>query len=314
MSATSRKADDQNPESTMEGLPAVVNTKHQAELARSSMHEIARMQDAWFFGRSDLEDRRIIYPEMEEKDITDAFRRIRTKILQKSQSSNQVVLVAGLEEGNGASFVTNNIAAAFAFDESKTALLLDCDIKNPGISFRNNQVSTAGLIEYLEGDEEREIGVEEIIHPSGIRRLRIVPVGDEREDSVEYFTSMKMRHLIETVKARYSERYIFLNSPPVLKSADAEILVELCDYVVLVVPYGKYTEARIAEAAKAIGKEKLLGVVFNNQPRIPSNLSIRSMMPWKNIKSIFSKRRNQSEDSEDKNHTESLESNQESNS
>ena len=69
---------------------------------------------------------------------------------------------------------------------------------------------------------------------------------------------------------RYSDRYIFINAAPVKDSADARILIDLCDYVILLVPYARSTKNSVKDAADAIDKEKLLGVVLNNIPKFPS--------------------------------------------
>ena len=42
-------------------------------------------------------------------------------------------------------------------------------------------------------------------------------------------------------------------------------LVQLCDMAVVVVPYGKVTGSQVAESLKAIPKEKLAGLVVNNE-------------------------------------------------
>jgi Mrp family chromosome partitioning ATPase len=74
---------------------------------------------------------------------------------------------------------------------------------------------------------------------------------------------------MSSLLARYDDRYIFMDAAPITESADTRILVELCDFVLLVVPYGRVTKNRIQEAADAIGKDKLLGIVFNDVPRMP---------------------------------------------
>lgn len=263
------------------GLPAVTgNGSNGKGLSVASRYEIAQMEEPWSFDKKELEKKRIIYPEMVDRAVADAFRRIRTKIIQKSGSGNRVILVTGLDNHSGGSFTTINLAAAFAFDESKTALLLDCDLNSPGFKLDDDN-HNMGLIDYLE-EEDGKLGVEEIIYPIGIRRMRLVPSGGKREVVVEHFTSIKMRELVESIKVRYDERYIFINSPPIAESADAEILAEICDCAVLVVPYGRFTEKKIENAAKTIGKDKLLGIVFNDVPRIPKvSFTLNDIkMPW----------------------------------
>jgi hypothetical protein len=51
--------------------------------------------------------------------------------------------------------------------------------------------------------------------------------------------------------------------------ADIRVLSELSDYVILVGRYGRVTGSNIENCTKEIGGEKLLGVVFNDEPLIP---------------------------------------------
>lgn len=249
------------------------------ELSVASRYEIARMKEPWELDRTQMAEKRIIFPGMADREMADSFRRLRTKIIQKSNSDNSVIMVTGLSGGSGTSFTALNLATAFAFDESKTALVVDCNLQKPGLMVKEKQ-GEYGLVDYLEEyNDEMEVG--DIIYSVGIKRLRLMPCGSEREDVIEHFTSMKMRELIESIKGRYQERYIILDSPPIVESADAGILAELSDYTILVVPYGKYTETRIEKAVKAVGREKFLGIVFNNVPRFPKLSAVKFELPWK---------------------------------
>jgi protein-tyrosine kinase len=247
--------------------PAASNVTALLEQRASASEAIARMQDKSPLGKHVLDQNRIIYPELGENGTVRAFREIRTKIIQKAQGRNCMVMVTSATGGGGSSFVTINLGVAFAFDAGKTALLLDCNFKNPALHRLFGRSNSRGLVDYME-NSEMDIG--EIIHPVGIDRLRVIPAGGQREIPAEYFTSHKMRKLFDSIKQRYRERYIIVDAPPMTESADTHILAELCDYVVLVVPYGRVTDAQIAGCAKAIGEKKLLGIVFNNEPVPPT--------------------------------------------
>jgi len=234
-----------------------------------ALNEIARMADTDLINGRELAESKIIFPDMRDSRVVDSFRELRTKLIQKNGTANMVLMVTSVAAKNGSTFVSRNLAVSFAFDESKTALLVDCNLRNPSPMGKGATEMTRGLTDYLESDD---MPVEEIIYPVGIPRLRVIPSGAKREIPTEYFTSLKMRRLLEALKLRYAERYVVLDAPAVTESADTRILTELADYVLLVVPYGKVTESQIAAAARAIGAQKLLGVVFNNEPRVP-NLS-----------------------------------------
>lgn len=269
-----------------EDATTVSNVTALIEQRASSSGAIARMQEKTPLSKQALSHHRVIHPELGESGTVRAFREIRTKIIQKSQGRNCVIMATSVTGGGGSSFVSLNLGVAFAFDAGKTALLLDCNLRNPSLHRFFGTGTFHGLTDYMENPE---MDVAEVIHPVGIERLRVIPSGGKREVPAEYFTSFKMKRLIEDIKQRYRERYILIDAPPMTESADTQILGELCDYVVLVVPYGRVTDAEIDTCIKAIGEKKLVGVVFNDVPALPEFAWLDVLKnPFAVIKTIFS--------------------------
>lgn len=246
-------------------LPAFPATA-ETPMASVGASTIARMAEPAPRNMTELQHLGMVTPAMGENPVVKSFRETRTKILQKTGGRNSVVMVAAVTSGNGASFVALNLSAAFAFDVGKTALLIDCNLKHPSLQRLFAKAPTKGLVDFLDGDN---IDVSEIIHSVGVDRLRVIPAGNRNDKHGEYFTSAKMKSLIGALRARYPERFIILDAPSVLESADTQILGELCDYVVLVVPYGTVTSLDIERAVKAIDRNKLIGFIFNNEPNLP---------------------------------------------
>lgn len=255
-----------SPEPPHQAAPAEKAIIPRLEQRVISSSAISRMREKTLLDKNLLAQNRIIYPELGENATVRAFREIRTKILQKTQGANCTIMVTSVTGNGGCSFVALNLGAAFAFDAGKTALLMDCNFRNPSLQTLFTSEKSHGLTDYL---EHPEMDVSNIIHPVGIERLRVVPSGGRREIPAEYFTSARMKELLDNITRRYAERFIILDAPPMTETADMRILAELCDYALLVVPYGKVTESQISACAKAIGDKKLLGVVFNNEPRMP---------------------------------------------
>jgi capsular exopolysaccharide synthesis family protein len=241
-------------------------------LTRAS-EAIARMRELDIRSRGELADSRIIYPEMTGNGTVQAFREIRTKILQRTKGRNGVIMVTSVTGGGGSTFVSLNLGAAFAFDAGKTALLIDCNLRNPWLQKLLKDESPTGLMDYL---ENKDVDLSGIIHPVGIERLRVIPAGGQRDVPAEYFTSPRFKRMFDNIRRRYAERFVILDAPPMTDSADTKILAELCDYVLLVVPYGRVTQAQIDESIKSVDGEKFLGVVFNNEPR-PPDIDWRSL-------------------------------------
>jgi Mrp family chromosome partitioning ATPase len=210
-----------------------------------------------------LEERRLIHRNDSVRRHADAFREIRTRLLELGGTRNFITLVAPIGHGGGGSFVARNLAAAFAFDESKTALLIDCDLHHPSqhLALEVKPVN-GGLVDYL---DQVDADLETVIYPVGVPRLRLMPAGGQRETGGEYFSSLRMRTMLDSLRSRYTDRYIVLDGPAAQHSPDARILADLADFVVLVAGYGQVTAQAVEKTVARFDPDKLAGVVFNHR-------------------------------------------------
>jgi len=228
----------------------------------SSSHEIARMtMQGGALEPLQLEQRRMIHREASVRRQSDAFREIRTRLLEMAGQQNFVTLVVSVSPRSGGSFVARNLAAAFAFDETKTSLLIDCNLRYPGQhKVMGVDPSTGGLIDFI---DHPAMGIQSVLYETGIPRMRLIPAGNPRENSGEYFSSFRMRAVLDSLRCRYADRYLFLDGPAIKGSPDARILSDMADFVVVVAGYGRDTPAAISQAVANFEPGKLAGVVFN---------------------------------------------------
>lgn len=222
---------------------------------------ITRIAETTALSPSQMQDRSIISPASMGQPQVDAFREVRTRLLAASNDSNIVTLVAPVSRGSGGSYVARNLAAAFAFDETKSAVLIDCDLYRPSqhTTMRINPFK-GGLVDYL---EDPATFIADMLYETGIPRLRLVPSGASPKRNSEYFSSFRMRLLVDSLRSRYPDRYLFMDSPPVRGAPDARILADIADVVVLVAGYGRDSPDEIARAAANFDPGKFAGVVFN---------------------------------------------------
>lgn len=224
---------------------------------------MSRVSESHELAPRKLEERRLIHRNDSVRQHADAFREIRTRLLELGGARNFITLVAPVSHGCGGSFVARNLAAAFAFDEAKTALLIDCDLHHPSQHLALDlKPAQGGLVDYL---DRHDADLESVIYPVGVPRLRLMPAGGQRETGGEYFSSLRMRTMLDSLRSRYADRYIVLDGPAAQNSPDARILADLADFIVLVAGYGRVTAKAVEKAVARFDQEKLAGVVFNHR-------------------------------------------------
>ncbi len=264
LKAMKEESNTAKPESDDFGLTTerrVQNVKTTKNLVAPSKTGIPKMEQQELFTKKELVAKRLIHPKMKDATLLDRYRNLRTKLLSMSNKDNFVTLITSAVPNYDCSLVAANLAASFALDETKTSILIEGDIHTPKLGRLLGLENNKGLIDYLEAEDW---DAKEILYKTGIERLRFVPSGLERENSAEYFTSEKMDEFMQQLLKRYPDRFPIVSAPSIVNSADARILAELCDKVILVIPYGMCSEEEFVQAALTIGEERFAGVVLND--------------------------------------------------
>jgi len=250
-----------------------ITGKRSKDISRrvDAQKSLSRMEDGMLLTPEELSEKHIISTRTADTPVGNALRELRGKIIKEFGDEGLVISIASIVPNSGVSFISLNLAAAIAFDESKSALIIDCNIDRNSLSqsVRNDEANI-GISDYLESDDIDEA---DIILQTGIKRVRYVPAGSEYGNAAEHYNSIKFQQFIDNASSRYDNRYVILDTPPILQSADTSILIGLSDAVILVLPYGKVSSRQLEEALDIIGKERIMGVVLNNEPEMGLYLS-----------------------------------------
>jgi len=216
------------------------------------------------FNPAERRARRLIGHDMVDPRPADAFRDLRTQLLARSRGEGNVALVASVARGSGGSFVATNLAAAIALDESRIAILVDCNLRAPCLHERLGVTpSRGGLVDLLEGTVH-ELG--DVVYATALPRLLLVPAGARREGSGELLASDRMRMVIEALRRSGDRVSLVLDTAAVSSAPDARIVSDYADVSVLVAGYGRDTAAAVSEASAIFDPTRLAGVVFNKVP------------------------------------------------
>jgi capsular exopolysaccharide synthesis family protein len=201
------------------------------------------------------------------------FRKLRTLIFRPSMSKPmQSLLVTSAAPGEGKSTIASNLALAIALGVKEHALLIDCDLRNPHKNPLLKGNTSLGLSDYLRDRLEPK----DLIVRTEKPKLSVLPSGSRTLSAAELVGSEKMRNLIMTLKSQHANRYIIIDSPPILETAEPVILSEMVDGIIFVVLADKTSRELVQRAVKGINKEKILGIVLNQIELGSSSYSYRS--------------------------------------
>ena len=208
-----------------------------------------------------LERNRVVAYNTASPEI-EAYRVLRTRILHRTRGTGgATVMITSALSGEGKTVTAVNLALTFAKTFSQTALLVDADLKRQQVHQVLGFESDRGLGDYLlDGCDVSDL----IVWP-GIEKLTVISGGKRIEESSELLGSPGMRTLVEGMKARYEDRYVFFDVPPVLSGADAISFAPLVDHILFVVQAEKSSMANVRKALGMLPKEKVLGIVLNRQ-------------------------------------------------
>jgi exopolysaccharide/PEP-CTERM locus tyrosine autokinase len=193
--------------------------------------------------------------------VTEQFRRLRTLIINPGvRNAPKIIMVASAMSGEGKSFVAVNLASIIAVELHSHALLVDCDLRNPSITRWFGLEEKKGLSDYLMGEAE----IQDLLIKTSIDKLSILSGGSIQDNPVELIGSKKMKTLVQDLKSRYDDRYIIIDSSPILATTEPSVLNEMVDGIILVIKSGDTPRETIQQAVKLLNKNKILGIVLNN--------------------------------------------------
>ncbi len=194
---------------------------------------------------------------------SEQYRKLRARILARTKQDFQnTVMVTSADVGEGKSTTSINFAVALAQEIDLTVLLVDADLRKPSIHKYLGIKADRGLSDYLSGQVE----LSDVLIQTGIGKLVFLPAGRPCSNPAELLSSNRMNELVLEMKHRYSDRYIVIDTSPILVSADAISISNYVDGVILVVKAAKTPENAVKKAIDLIDSAKVLGVVYNNVP------------------------------------------------
>jgi len=192
--------------------------------------------------------------------VIEAFRGLRLSLVNEYGTSRPIVVtVTSPGSGDGKSFVSSNLALAFAYAKQRT-LLVDADLRRGALHRVLNRRRQPGLTDFLVGEVARAPVLQTTSHPS----LDFLASGTRRRDAPELIGSTAMTDFVTSLRSTYD--VILLDSAPLGAGVDALALASLAGNLLMVLRLGR-TDRVLAEAKLEILRRlplRLLGAVLND--------------------------------------------------
>lgn len=186
------------------------------------------------------------------------FRTLRSRLYQlRGTQSLRTLLVTSSVPGEGKTFVTANLAQAIVRQPDRRALIIDADLRCARLHLPLGAPTSPGLSDYLRGEADEM----SVIQHGQEGSLCFIAGGSEVTDPSELLSNGRLKKLLDRVTPVFD--WVILDSPPCVPVADASILADLCDGVLLVVRAGS-TPSDVAERARQeLQGKNVVGVVLN---------------------------------------------------
>jgi protein-tyrosine kinase len=206
----------------------------------------------------DLESNVFLRPA-QDAYASEQFRTLRSRLYQLRGSQQlRTLLITSSTSGEGKTFVSNNLAYSIARQPDRRALIIDADLRCPRLHKVLGAPSSPGLSDYLNGTVTDAMSV---IQQGPIDRFCMIPAGTTITNPSELLSNGKMRMLLDRLAPVFD--WIIVDSPPCLPVADASVLGDVCDGVLLVLRAKSTPAAAIQKACQELQDKNILGVVLN---------------------------------------------------
>ena len=196
--------------------------------------------------------------------FSEAIKTIRTNLaFSMIDKEMKTILLTSPQSGDGKSFITANLAVAYA-QEDKKVLVVDCDLRK-GRQHEIFEVMnlTSGGYSNLILNYKDDTKLDKYIINTSNKNIDLLPTGPTPPNPVELLASESNRKLIERIKKDYD--VILLDCPPVLGLSDTMIMTKYSDANLIVVS-SRRTKIESLDKAKKVFeqvKANITGVVIN---------------------------------------------------
>lgn len=217
--------------------------------------------------RERLHGLKLLPPKAQEREMATQFRAIKRPLIKYAQEAvetgdvlKRTLMVASALPGDGKTFTTINLALSLAMEMDLRVLLIDADSPKRHLTQTLELDGEKGLLDVLRDDGTK---VEDVILPTDIPRLDVLPAGTRTETATELVASLKMRETATRLATLYRRGIVLFDSPPILLTNESRSLASMLGQIVLIVRSGVTPQRAVKDAVAALGEGRRVSLVLN---------------------------------------------------
>lgn len=207
----------------------------------------------------------LILSDNPKSSFSESIKSIRANLkFSDLTGGKKVILMTSANPSEGKSFITANLAFAFAKDNNRV-LIIDADLRK-GRQHRIFGIPNdkhTGYSNMIVNVNKQGFDIEQYINKTNVENLDFINLGATPPSPTELLSSDNNKLLLELLKRKYD--YIFLDCPPVLGLSDTLILSRLSNYNIVVAANKQTKMEQLMDVRKAFMKAKtnITGVILN---------------------------------------------------
>ena len=195
-----------------------------------------------------------------KSEAAEAYRALRTSILLSSFGAPpKVILITSASPQEGKTTISANSALVLAQRGSRV-LLVDADLRRPGIDKLLGIKARGGLSTLISGADKVE---DVVVQSTQVPSLWILPAGPIPPQPVELLGSTVMKDHLTRWRDEFD--HIIIDTPPCLSVTDAVVLSPHADRVILIARSGKTSKLALGRACNLLLRvnARVMGIVLN---------------------------------------------------
>ena len=203
------------------------------------------------------------------------YRVLRYRLECLARAGIKALAFTSAQSGEGKTTTAVNAALALGKGGRNRVVLVDADLRRPGVAQMLGLRANKGLADIVAG----HASVDDCLWRFGADELYVLPAGTPPEDLAGTLYDPRLGDLMAVLKQRFD--FVIVDVPPVLPLADVPTLSRDLDGAILVVQANHTPKELVNAAIDALYGVTVHGLVLNEvDERVASLLRITSLGPY----------------------------------